>query len=140
LDQHDGPKKYRLDREHCGLLWSNWKNRKKKSKKVLTLREACNKIIHADDVRLNLVIPDAKRNPDEEGGYIRPNVYLYGKQGSNAWRAKLSIMDFIESSATAFWRQEGKMLYTLRHRQLGLLRRIDVKSCVHSASLGAPPQ
>jgi len=33
---------------------------------VLRLREACNKIIHATDIRFDVVVPDAATNPDED--------------------------------------------------------------------------
>jgi hypothetical protein len=68
---------------------------------VLKLREACNKIIHATDIRFDVVTPD-KANPDEEDAYILPRLYLYGKKDRSDWRAVLSIVDFVKWGAAAF--------------------------------------
>src|SRR5215831_13416556 len=82
-----------LRKQQCGSLWASWpKDRRKPG--VLTLREACNKIIHSEDIRHDEVIPDRRYNPDEVGSYIRPFMYLYGTRRSVDWRAKLSIVEF----------------------------------------------
>ncbi|MGL3106002.1 hypothetical protein [Bradyrhizobium sp. BR 1432] len=85
----------------CGKLFPNWATDKSKFE-VLTLREACNKIIHATDIRFDVVVPDAANNPDEEGAYYQPRLYLYGSKGRNDWRAELSLLDFARWSAVAF--------------------------------------
>ena len=36
-------------------------------------------------------IPDAANNPDEEGAYYQPRLYLYGSKGHNDWRAELLL-------------------------------------------------
>lgn len=89
------------DRSDCGRLFPNWATDPKKVE-VLRLREACNKIIHATDIRFDVVIPDAAINPDEEGAYYRPHLYLYGSKGRNDWRAELSLIDFARWGAMAF--------------------------------------
>jgi hypothetical protein len=68
------------------------------------LREACNKIIHATDIKDDLVIPDKAQNPDEEGSYVRPFLYLYGTKENDGWRAQLSIVEFVRGAASAFTR------------------------------------
>lgn len=85
----------------CGSLWPNWEEHKRKTQ-VLTLREACNKIIHSEDIRDDVVIPDRRNNPDELGVYIRPFVYLYGTKDGSRWRAKLVIKDFAGLGASIF--------------------------------------
>jgi hypothetical protein len=85
----------------CGKLFSNWPAKTTKPE-VLRLRAACNKIIHATQVKFDVVIPDADRNPDEEGIYLRPYLYLYGERNGVGWRAVLSIIDFAKWGAQAF--------------------------------------
>ena len=69
---------------------------------MLRLREACNKIIHATDIRFDVVVPDAATNPDEEGAYCLPQLYLYGSKGHNDWRAELSLIDFARWGTATF--------------------------------------
>jgi len=91
-----------LNSAHCGKLYPKWPGRKTEP---LTLREACNKIIHAKQIRFDTVIPDARHNPDEAGVYIsRPYLYLYGTKDGVPWRAVLSIIEFAESAAAYFQR------------------------------------
>lgn len=88
----------------CGKLYPDWQAQKMKVE-VLTLREACNKIIHATDIRFDEVIPGtASRNPDREGVYLRPHLYLYGTRDRRAWRVKLSMIDFAKYGAALFLR------------------------------------
>jgi hypothetical protein len=89
------------ERSDCGKLFPNWVT-DPKTVEVLTLREACNKIIHATDIRFDVVIPDAAINPDEEGLYYEPHLYLYGSKGRNDWRAELSLIGFARRGAVAF--------------------------------------
>lgn len=87
------------EQRDCGKLFPNWATDPAKVE-VLTLREACNKIIHA--IRFDVVIPDAAINPDEEGAHYLPRLYLYGSKGRNDWRAELSLIDFARWGAVAF--------------------------------------
>ncbi len=75
--------------------------------KVLTLREACNKIIHATRIKHDVVIPDAHLNPDYYGVYLRPHLYLFGQHRGRDWRAKLSIIEFVRWGAAVFYRYRG---------------------------------
>jgi hypothetical protein len=83
------------------MLFPDWPQHKDHHE-VLTLREACNKIIHATEINYDSVIPDRSNNPDREGVYLRPHLYLYGTKNKKGWRAKLSIVDFVKWSAAAF--------------------------------------
>src|SRR5262249_21733705 len=85
----------------CGSLWPSWPKNKRKPE-VLTLREACNKIVHSEDIKDDEVIPNRRYNPDELGVYIRPFAYLYGTKDGSRWRAKLSIVDFAQLGALVF--------------------------------------
>lgn len=55
----------------------------------LSLREACNKIIHA--LRFHYDV-------ESQAGVniINPVVYLYGKKGRKEWKASLNIIDFVK--------------------------------------------
>jgi hypothetical protein len=88
-------------RSDCGTLYPNWAV-DKKATEVLKLREACNKIIHATDIRFDVVVPHATTNPDHEGAYLKPFLYLYGSKSKQDWRAKLSIVDFAKWGSAAF--------------------------------------
>jgi hypothetical protein len=88
-----------LPQRACGTLYPNWPD---PVCEELTLREAFNKIIHATEINDDLVIPDEHRNPDEEGSYVRPFMYLYGTKDKTRWRAELSIVEFVRGAASAF--------------------------------------
>jgi hypothetical protein len=100
LDQRDS-REYDNFKTKCGKLYPNWPKQKNKVDN-LTLREACNKIVHADDIRFDIVVPDRAHNPDENGNYLRPHIYLYGVKGNRRWRAKLSIIEFVRWGAAVF--------------------------------------
>ena len=67
----------------------------------LTLREACNKIIHATKVHHD----EQDLDPGYQlGVYFPPYVNLYGKKDGRDWKAKLLIIEFARSAASAFQR------------------------------------
>jgi hypothetical protein len=102
FDQH--PRRKALDaRTNCGKLYRDW-TAKKSSVEVLTLREACNKVIHATEIRFDEVVPNARINPDGEGVYLKPHVYLYGTLNKRDWRAKLALISFAHWSTGVFLR------------------------------------
>lgn len=57
--------------------------------KDLTLREACNKIIHAKEIKYEVINGDYECNR-----FLKPTIYLYGKRQENKWRAILNVKDF----------------------------------------------
>jgi hypothetical protein len=62
-------------------------------KQGLTMREACNKIIHA--VGINFEI---RKLSKLNRGYLYPKIYIYGKKGQTDWKAILDIVKFCEYS------------------------------------------
>ena len=108
LDQERDPRDKRFkiaSNKQCGELWENWDRTKRPSKgksKPLTVRDACNKIIHASNIVDDVVWPNRELNPDQVGMYIRPFVYLDGTHQGQDWRAKLSIIDFAQRAAGLF--------------------------------------
>ena len=54
---------------------------------VLEIREACNKIMHAEKVRF-----DVEELGDQK--YLNPVIYLYGNLHNKNWRACLDIVKF----------------------------------------------
>lgn len=57
----------------------------------LTLREACNKIIHAKKIRFDV------GETDERQPYINPTIYLYGARSNGLkWKATLDVIKFAE--------------------------------------------
>ena len=81
------------------MLWPNWPKRKNEA---LTIREACNKIIHATRIQRDIANPDPFRNPDNPDAYVLPHVYLYGEKDGREWKAKLSIIDFVKRGAVVY--------------------------------------
>lgn len=70
-----------------GKLIQDTKTNKKEN---LTLREACNKIIHAQKVNYEL-----NRNNELWRTYVKPSfMYLYGKKNNKDWKAILDIKKF----------------------------------------------
>lgn len=51
----------------------------------LTMRDACNKIIHATNFRF-----------DVEQSYINPVIYFYGTDKGKDWRAVLDIIRYVD--------------------------------------------
>jgi hypothetical protein len=62
-------------------------------KQDLTIREACNKIIHAENINF-----DIKKLSKSNRGYLSPKIYIYGEKGKIAWKAILDIVKFCEYS------------------------------------------
>ena len=83
------------DREHnlknfdtdCGELIPDVKN--PNNVIPLTLREACNKIIHATTIRYDVEVVHLEQR------YLNPFVYYYGKKGKVEWKATLNVIDFV---------------------------------------------
>lgn len=61
--------------------------------KPMSLRIACNKIIHAEVVNF-----DTDRSAVTNAEYLNPTIYLYGttQNGKKKWRAVLDVMKFVE--------------------------------------------
>ncbi len=56
----------------------------------LSLRDACNKILHAQKFRFDLSETEARQQ------YLNPVIYLYGeRQNGGAWKATLNVIAFV---------------------------------------------
>jgi len=75
---------------YCGTLEQNKKDQK------LSLREACNKIIHTR--KINFDQEELTKN-ERSALFYTPKVYLYGKQGKNDWKANLDLHDFLNHAS-----------------------------------------
>ncbi|MEQ5816794.1 hypothetical protein J3362_14855 [Marinobacter sp. NFXS11] len=64
----------------------------------LTLREACNKIIHATRVHYDVEEVDRFESIGRKSGYLNPWVYLYGTKGKKDWKATLNVTAFCKCS------------------------------------------
>lgn len=84
IDDRDKHYLNRLDTT-CGELVSDLDS--PEETKPLTLREACNKIIHAKKIHYDLSEVDFR-------SYMNPIIYFYGKQNSKEWKATLNILDY----------------------------------------------
>lgn len=67
----------------------------------LSLREACNKIIHAKEFNWDI---EQLKNEDDlpypTTRYLAPRIYLYGAHGTNNWKAILEVSKFVRLSAS----------------------------------------
>jgi hypothetical protein len=70
----------------CGTLIKDLTKPRVKCK--LTLREAFNKIIHANNISCAL------RNEGRMNQYVAPNVFLMGELSGKKWKASLDILKF----------------------------------------------
>lgn len=81
---------------YCGTLEINGGNT------PLTLREACNKIVHATKVNFDLERLDG--GPIEQLGmsppYLTPNIYFYGSLRGADWRATLDVIAYVHAAAS----------------------------------------
>lgn len=89
VDDREG-KVFELAGSDCGTLQ---KDSTKEDCVILDIREACNKIIHAQKVRLDV---------DELGvqRYLNPTIYLYGSLQNKEWRARLDVIKFCKEYVT----------------------------------------
>ncbi|WP_334161171.1 hypothetical protein [Phenylobacterium sp.] len=98
IDDRDGDV---LDRcEPCGELRVNIDA---EEVEPLSLREACNKIVHAERVHFDVERLDG--GPIEQIGisptFIQPFVYLYGTHRRIQWRCVLDIVGYVRSAVAA---------------------------------------
>ena len=78
---------------NCGRLTPN--TNKPRQSKALSLREACNKIVHANKFNF-----DTREIRVRDGDYVgteislRPFIYLYGTQRAVPWKASVDVVAF----------------------------------------------
>lgn len=69
----------------------------------LSLREACNKILHAE--RINYDVDRLDGGDVREAGlwpmFLNPTIYLYGTLRGRPWKATLDVMAFVRGGAGA---------------------------------------
>jgi len=81
-----------LKNEVCGELHIGAKS------KPLSLRDACNKIIHAKQLHFDVEVVDrfeVSRN------FLNPFVYLYGEKGGAKWKCYIEVLKYIEGGHIA---------------------------------------
>jgi len=81
---------------HCGTLCRDTRNPADLIK--LTVREACNKILHAKRVRFDGEQRDA-HNP--HAGYrLSTKLFLYGEHSNREWKTELELQSFCDHACT----------------------------------------
>lgn len=63
----------------------------------LSVREACNKIIHA-----KLINFDVSREDQWRSRHLNPIIYLYGEQRKSDWKAELDVIKWVEFGSAVF--------------------------------------
>jgi len=84
----------------CGLLTKNLKS--PNDVVSLTFREACNKIVHADEVVATYVKDGKTRAFHGEMEPMGPEIWLLGQYGQNEWTAKLNVLQFLKATYDNF--------------------------------------
>jgi hypothetical protein len=96
IDDRDGGILDKLDA--CGELQPDSSS---PGAEPLSMREACNKIVHATKVNYDVERLDG--GPVKEHGisppYMRPTVYLYGSQRKVTWRCALDVIQFVRGAS-----------------------------------------
>jgi hypothetical protein len=64
-----------------------------KTEGVLTIREACNKIIHAALIEYSSDIIEVR---GKKNSYLKAEVFLYDKVDKSGWKAKIDIIKFVK--------------------------------------------
>jgi len=89
VDDREG-RAFELVGSDCGTLQKDLRNQETD---VLEIREACNKLIHAETVRF-----DVEELGDQR--YLNPIIYLYGTLQGRQWRAQLDVIKFCKAYFT----------------------------------------
>jgi len=90
VDDRDGP----FVDDHtdpCGTLIRDFNQAEEVP---LSLREACNKIVHAHRINFD-VEGDYRDGPT----YLNPTMYLYGELGGRPWKAVLRVLDYAKEAS-----------------------------------------
>lgn len=61
--------------------------------RILTIRDACNKIIHAVLIEYS---SDTIELRGKKKAYLRPELFLYDKSDKSGWKAKIDIIKFVK--------------------------------------------
>lgn len=89
VDDREG-RVFELIGSNCGSLQKDLSNQETD---VLEIREACNKLIHAENVRFDTEELGVQR-------YLNPTIYLYGTLQGKRWRAQLDVIKFCKEYVT----------------------------------------
>jgi hypothetical protein len=89
VDDREG-RVFELVGSDCGSLQ---KDLDSSQTETLDIREACNKLIHAETVRFDVEELGVQR-------YVNPTIYLYGTLGRKSWRAQLEVIKFCKEYVT----------------------------------------
>jgi hypothetical protein len=65
-----------------------------KNEEILSLREACNKIIHAKSVHYDIEPIGSFEHIKRQCRYLNPFIYLYGTKYDKNWKAMLDVRQF----------------------------------------------
>jgi hypothetical protein len=68
------------------------KSKNGKKKEILSIREACNKIIHAQS--LQFVYGKTK----DKMSYLKPRIHFTGEKNEKDWKATIDILKFVENA------------------------------------------
>jgi len=61
--------------------------------KILTIRDACNKVIHATLIEYS---SDSIELRGKKKTYLKPELFLYDKTDKSGWKAKIDIIRFVK--------------------------------------------
>lgn len=92
-DGHDTRSADKAEREEVGVLFTTVGE---SLSQPLTLREACNKIIHANSIVLDT---NGAENPYRE--FLKPRVFCFEQlTKESGWKARLDVFHFVEVASS----------------------------------------
>jgi hypothetical protein len=65
----------------------------KDGENILTIRDACNKIIHATLIEYSSAVLELK---GKKKTYLKPELFLYDKMNKSGWKVRLDIIKFVK--------------------------------------------
>ncbi len=85
----------------CGSLTAGASRRK--NKVPLTLREACNKIVHTRRLQMRVSYFDSfdATLPSPTSDHMEPSLLLHGTKDGKTWRASLDLVKFVRAIVSA---------------------------------------
>ena len=89
VDDREG-RAFKAFGSNCGTLQKDLSDQQTE---VLDIREACNKLIHAEIVRFDVETLGVQP-------YLNPTLYLYGTLQRKSWRAQLDVIKFCKEYVT----------------------------------------
>ena len=96
LDEQLWEKSDKIRQSFASIVGTLWEPQTGTAGSDLSVREACNKIVHASDI--GFFVDETKYNEAcMLPRFLKPRIAVYGTRGQIAWRAEVSINGLVEA-------------------------------------------